>query len=789
LVGAAKWGLGRGGRPHALDRRLAGYLFVQVVLVAVAVAAPPTAAGVGALGVIAVGSASLTVGVWRFRRHGLGWWLVVSSAWVLTAVAIAVVRTYGLGRQPTVSTVMPIVGSALAFLLLAAGIAILGQTDRPGRYADLLDATMTALAVFLVLWAAVVGPRGGTSNPGTATAAIFLVASLLVIALGVRLLLGRGVSHAPTTLILLASGALVGVNASAVAPVLGEPQLKSGPVSTTLFLCCGVAIGAAGMTLSPDKPRLNRPLRGTSPGRIALFIGLALVTPVAWAIEVSGGAPERGRIAAWVPTVVSAAFLLLLVLRLTLIARYADRRSVELAQRTTALADAVSEQTKLQHQLTFRAWHDPLTGLFNRDVLTERLADAMTGGRGRSHGAALLLLDLDGFKDVNDTLGHPVGDDLLVEVSRRLIEVIPAGATLSRLGGDEFAVLLPEARAETALARADELLAVFVRPFTVAGRQLFLTTSIGALVADPSGPAVTPTDALRDADLALYAAKEGGKNRTALFQPELRDARRDHAAITADLRTALERDEFEVYYQPVIDLDSGAVVTVEALARWRRAGSTALVGPDVFVPVAEDAGLIGAIGAWVLRRACMDALRWYAERHVAVSVNVSGRQFEDHDFADMVMDALVASRLPGRALILEITESSLIDTSRGEDYHQQLRRLREHGIRVAIDDFGTGYSSLSYVAKLPVDIVKVDKSFTQEPAGGDRAGWAFINAILRLVESLDLVAIVEGVETAEQAEALRALRCPLVQGFYFARPVTADQISERLAHGPVLTRR
>jgi len=784
-VGTANGGLRRGWRPHALDRWMAAYLLVQLALVAVAVAAPRQPAGLAALGVVTVGSAVLSGGVYRFRRNSWGWWLVAASAWALTAVSIGISVAHGLGEHPVVDSLAPITGTAVTFVLLAAGIAMLGQTDRPGRYADLLDATMTALAAFLLLWAAVVGPRGGSTNPATATAAVFLISCLLIVTLGVRLLLGRGISHGPTTLMLISALTLVGVNATAVAPALGRPALEGGPITTALFLCYGVALGAAGVTLSPAKPRLSRATRGTSPGRIALFIALALVPPTAWAIEVASGPPDNDRVAAWVPTLVSAAFLLLLVFRLTLIARYADRRSDELAQRTTALADAVSEQTRLQHQLTFRAWHDPLTGLFNRDVLSERLAAALTDRVGRTRPAsALLLLDLDGFKDVNDTLGHPVGDDLLVEVSRRLIAVVPAGATLARLGGDEFAVLLAEVTADDALARADELLAVFERPFAVAGRQLFLTTSIGVLVTDPSGPAITPVDALRDADLALYAAKEAGKNRSALFHPELRDARRDYAAIAADLRNALERDEFELRYQPMVELDTGRTVAVEALVRWRRTSST-LVGPDVFVPVAEEAGLIGAIGAWVLRQACTDARRWWAEHRVAVSVNVSGRQFEDAGFADTVMRALNETGLPGTGLIVEITESSLIDTSGGEDCHGQLRRLRERGMRVAIDDFGTGYSSLSYVAKLPVDIVKVDKSFTQEGAGGDRAGWAFINAILRLVESLDLIAIVEGVETAEQAEALRRLRCPLVQGYYFARPVSAAEIGRRLAAGPV----
>ena len=448
LVGTANGGSRRGGVPHALDRRLTAYLVLQVVLVGLAVAGPQRLAGLAAIGVVVAGSATLTVGVHRFRRKNLGWWLVVASAWVLTAVSIGVLAHYGLGEHPTVSGIAPVAGTAVTFILLVGGIALLGQTDRPGRYADLLDATMTALAAFLLVWAAVVGPRGGTTNSATTTAAVFLIGCLLVVTLGVRLVLGRGVSHRPTTLMLLASLALVGVNASAAAPALGRPALESGPVSTSLFLAYGVAIGAAGMTLSAAGPRLNRPARVTSPHRIALFVALALVPPTAWAIEVAGAPPDNDRAASWVPTIVSAAFLLLLVIRLTLIARYADRRSAELAQRTTALADAVSEQSRLQHQLTFRAWHDPLTGLFNRDVLAERLAAALTdrpdrAGRTRP-ASALLLLDLDGFKDVNDTLGHPVGDDLLVEVSRRLIDVVPAGATLARLGGDEFAVLLAD---------------------------------------------------------------------------------------------------------------------------------------------------------------------------------------------------------------------------------------------------------------------------------------------------------------------------------------------------------
>jgi EAL domain-containing protein (putative c-di-GMP-specific phosphodiesterase class I) len=328
------------------------------------------------------------------------------------------------------------------------------------------------------------------------------------------------------------------------------------------------------------------------------------------------------------------------------------------------------------------------------------------------------------------------------------------------------------------------------RSYTIGGRELFLTTSVGMYNIDPNQVRPTTSDVLRDADLALYAAKEDGKNRITVFHPRLREARLEQTRLNAGLRHALVNDEFVLHYQPIIDLESGRIKAVEALVRWRP-GRGPLISPADFIPIAETSGIILPIGAWVLRTACRVARRWYEEYQISISVNVSGRQLDDPSFADTVTAALAESGLPGAGLIIEITESTLVTSSHTPTLHEHLRRLRDSGVKVAIDDFGTGYSSLSYVAELPIDIVKIDKSFTQASTGEEFVPheWAFTKAILQLVESLRMVAVAEGVETPAQAEALRTLRCPLVQGFHFARPVPAEAIDRTLrGFGPSLTR-
>jgi diguanylate cyclase (GGDEF)-like protein len=430
-----------------------------------------------------------------------------------------------------------------------------------------------------------------------------------------------------------------------------------------------------------------------------------------------------------------------------------------------------ASEERLRHQAT----HDPLTGLANRALFRERLAHADASAERAT--VAVLYADLDDFKTVNDSLGHEAGDRLLGLVADRLLTATRGCDTVARLGGDEFAVLLRGVRdRREASVVADRVTRALAAPFRLGGTEVRCGASIGiALGTD----AEASPDLLRFADLAMYSAKHAGKHRAALFAPTMYTAALQRAALEQDLGAALERGELHVHYQPVVRLDTGRVVGAEALLRWRHP-ERGNVSPAEFIPIAEATGLIVPIGRWVLETACAQAAAWRGAGAPGfrVAVNLSAVQVQQDGLGDVVRDALARAALPASALTLEITETVMLTDT--EATLGRLHELKALGVRLAIDDFGTGYSSLAYLHRFPVDVLKIDRAFVD---GLGRAGHdaTLTRAIVAIGDALGLPMVAEGVERAEQVDALRALGCTLAQGFHFARPMEAAALSARLA--------
>jgi len=433
----------------------------------------------------------------------------------------------------------------------------------------------------------------------------------------------------------------------------------------------------------------------------------------------------------------------------------------------------IDEKLRAMHdELAWRAYHDELTGLPNRALLADRLAEALRpAGRGEPE-VALLFIDLDRFKVVNDSLGHACGDELLVEMAGRLRDAVRPSDTVVRMGGDEFVVLVEGmTRSEDLAGLVDRVRDAIAQPVLLAGQPITVTASIGIALADGH----TADALLRDADTALYRAKDRGRNRFEIFDEALRASAVRRLEMEGVLRRALERGAVAVHYQPIVDL-AGRVVAAEALARLETDDGR-LLEPDAFLDVAEECGLIVPLGAGVLHRACAQAARWTAEWGTAapgrVTVNVSARQLAHPRMVDEVAAALAAAALePGR-LCLELTENALIEASPAT--RVTVDRLRALGVGLAIDDFGTGYASLAYLKRFPVDYVKIDRSFIAD-LGGESEDSAIVRAVITLAETLGVTPVAEGVETAEQLARLESFGCPLVQGWYVGPPRPAAEL-------------
>jgi diguanylate cyclase (GGDEF)-like protein/PAS domain S-box-containing protein len=448
----------------------------------------------------------------------------------------------------------------------------------------------------------------------------------------------------------------------------------------------------------------------------------------------------------------------------------------------------ITERVELEEQLAHQAFHDSLTGLANRALFRDRVEHALQRLRRLERPIAVLLLDVDGFKTVNDSLGHAFGDALLVAVAERLRLHLRPSDTACRLGGDEFAVLAEDLTDTAGAATvAERILEAMREPFVVDGKEVLANASIGVAIAES-----VPDDAddlLRNADVAMYTAKGRGRNRYEVFQPSMHQAMLDRLDLEADLRRAIERDEFEVYYQPTVALATGWISGMEALVRWN-SPERGFVPPGMFISVAEDTGLIVRLGAWVLEEACRQAVAWKhefgADAPRTMSINLSARQLQDDGLVESVRSILERTGARPEHIVLEITESAVMADA--EAMIARLHELKALGVRLAIDDFGTGYSSMSYLCSFPIDILKIDRSFVTG-VRSEPQKMGIVRTIVELGRILELQTVAEGIELVEELEELRNLECDLGQGYWFARPLSVAQTVQMLTEQAARRRR
>ena len=455
-----------------------------------------------------------------------------------------------------------------------------------------------------------------------------------------------------------------------------------------------------------------------------------------------------------------------------------DHDDVSFVQAVANVLSAAIERVEAEEDVRHRALHDPLTGLPNRVLFLDRLEQALAqAGRADRH-VGVLFCDLDQFKLVNDSLGHEAGDELLSAVAPRLAGVLRGGDTMARFGGDEFGILVADAASVHDVTRvAERIGAALAAPFELRGREYFVTASVGIAVGDGAEP---PEALIRDADLAMYRAKERGRGRYEIFDQLMRARAVDHLRTENDLRRALERDELVVHYQPVISLAGGTIIGFEALVRWQHP-ERGLLPPGEFIPLAEESELIVDIGERVLGMACMQTAEWHHRRPdappIGISVNISPRQVADRTLPERVSAVLAHSGLDPLCLSLEVTETVLVDEL--ESPMLAFEKLKKLGVSLVLDDFGTGFSSLAYLQRFPFDQLKIDRSFVSS-LGTDPANAAIIQSVTAIAQVLGLTVVAEGVETEADLEAVTELGCHYAQGFLFDRPQPPETAYEHL---------
>jgi diguanylate cyclase (GGDEF)-like protein len=422
------------------------------------------------------------------------------------------------------------------------------------------------------------------------------------------------------------------------------------------------------------------------------------------------------------------------------------------------------------NELKRMAYYDTLTGLPNRALLKERIKSAIAFAKRNGTKVAILFIDLDYFKTVNDTLGHEIGDRILVQVAYRISSVFRETDTVARFGGDEFVAVIPDVkRVEDVLAVAERILSLFDTPFAVNGDDIYLSASIGVALYPDNGE--TPTELIKNADMAMYKAKEEGKRNIAFFTKEMDDRANEILILKNRLHKALERGEFTLYYQPIYRISDMELVGFEALLRWNDP-ERGIVPPSSFITLIEELGIIKEVGRWVMEESFKRSKDWGERFGIYISVNVSPKQFLDRKFVSKVLETVESTKADASKIVLEITETSLMKNP--EESVRILKKLKAKGLRIAVDDFGTGYSSLSYLKKLPIDIIKIDMTFTKGMMNNpiDRS---IVKAVIDLAKSLGLDSLAEGVETRHQVSVLKELGCKLAQGYLFSKPVSEEE--------------
>ncbi|MEV4641254.1 GGDEF and EAL domain-containing protein [Actinoplanes sp. NPDC049548] len=697
---------------------------------------------------MAVAASVVVAVVAGVRRHRpvwpAPWWLLAG------AVAMSLLANVGwaLVMDPSGVPRFPSFGDACYAATLVLIASSVYRWVRPAEQrSGVVDAGIVALGGSAVLWTLVVAPMlfdGRFTGLRLGSYLSYVCMDLLILVLSVRVVVISRVRTPAYRLMVAAAGLLVVTDTTYYA------LLTAGESRDTLTALgwLGSYLLIGGAALHPSMARSTGSVPGNpSPAswrRLTTYVSLTAGVSALSVVSLSSLPGSRSP-------------------RLIVLEILGTAMSVLLIVRLSQLAGLLNRRTQL----------DPLTGLGSRVMLQDHLE------RASRHDRVLLLADLDGFRDFNDTFGHHCGDALLVETGDRIRAEVPSNATVVRLGADEFAVFADAGDDLDGSDLAHRILAAVRRPYRVRGLTARrFTASIGA-VAVPAGR--QGSAALRDADLALRVARTRGGDQVSVFDPALHAERLANTELVAQMHDAIENGGFEVHYQPIVELATGDVAAAEALLRWTRPDGTR-VSPADFIPLAEQSGAITAIGDWVLRQVCSDLRELWPQHRIPITVNVSAHQLRDPLFASRLLTLLTSCSVPGEALIVEITETVLVTSvTDAATVTAQLQELREHRVRIAIDDFGTGYSSLAYLRELPVDILKMDGSFTAQQIddGGPRET-AFVRAIVELSHSLDLVTIAEAVETAAQAERLRALDCNLAQGYHFARPAPIADLREYL---------